>query len=809
MAEDFINEIYSKAELIYIYRQCLDLLTIKDLSRFSKLWSAYSGKILDIVCEMRNSDDVLATRLENMAFGVIGNIKDPMLAKELIEGGIIPILYQYIDKYRGIDVTEGEWQLKSSRSGYLTMYNNKLSCHIHSLDNPMWEARNEVKARYNGSYDRALLLGAGLGYTAKALWELSEGSIDIYIFEKDKCIEEYARMYGVIDSIAEDKLHYIVKEDMIDLYSEFLAMQIGEEKSLTLIQEWMAECVDEPIKSDIKTQIMSEWALISFENNYNINYWRNRKKFTGEWADLEGKYQGREFIVVAAGPSLDSNIQYIKNSVGSKIIICVNTVLKRMLKEGIKPDYVCLIDPTVGVFAHVDGVEDKTEDIPLIAESVAYWKFLDVYKGPIYRVFGAYYKEAIEEAKNIGARKIDIGSTVSNLVIEAAVCMGARRIEMIGMDLAFPGDKQYAGSNSAACKNNYQEYFSVKSADGGNVRTVDTYNIFRSDIEKQIFRNEEIEFENMSPNGALINGSYNGGWRQYKLSKLLPNRSDISDDNYRSLSRIGGLISCLEEGYKNHKDVLQKVLFDEFYSEGEKLKIIEILKKWYDYANSIHDTVAMLYLDTVLLTIEYDDKLATEFIKLISSTQMDYKERYFWYCQLKNKIENGDIENSVIINAYLDALKEAITDEVCSLISFEKNEDDMTAEYNNTCYVIVDQLSKEDIANGSEAFAFAEEAMEHGKKVLVINTAEKFPFGSFMPVYAETIRINDDELISNDSIIYKGKQIPYFQCESCMPDIGNIKLLLEFIQKTNPSEIMSYTDDSIVVWTMEKSYKSC
>lgn len=804
MAEDFICGIYSKSELIYIYRQCAELLTIRDLSKFSKLWSAYSAKILAVVEEIRQSDDSLANRLEGMAYAVIGNISDPLLALELIEGGIIPILYQYIDKYRGIDVTEGEWTLKSSRSGYLTLYNNKLACHIHALDNPMWEARNEAKVLYDGSYDRVLMFGAGLGYLAKALWELSEGSLDIYIFERDECIEEYAHMYGVVDSISEDRIHYIVNKDMVELFSDYLSMQIGEYKNLIIVQDWMAECIEEPIRSDIKNQIMSDRALMSFKACYNVNFWRNKKRFSGEISELFGKHKGKDFIVVAAGPSLDDNIHYIKENIGSKIVVCVNTVLKRMLNEGIKPDYVCLIDPTVGVFPHVDGIEEKTKDIPLIAESVAFWKFLNVYKGPIYRVFGANYSFSIEEAKRINEPIIDIGSTVSNLVIEAAVRMGAKRIEMVGMDLAFPGDMQYAGDNSKHSKSAYQEYLSVKSVDGQTVQTVDTFNIFRADIEKQICRNLDIEFENLSTKGALINGSYNGTWREYCVSKLLTDRSILSDKNYQALVYIGSMISSIEEGYKTHRDILQKVMFDEIIDAAEKNEIMHVLNKWRENAKAMNDTATIIYLDTIILTIAYDNSVATELINLIDSAQIDYKCRYFWYCQLKYKLEKGGISDSGLIADFLNILKKSITDDVSNQVSIVKNDKVIDNPKNNLCCVIVDQLNQDDIVNEVEALSVAEEAIERGMQVLLINTSEKYPFGLFMPVYSETLRMNNDDFVVEDRICYKSKIIPYFQCESCMPDIGNIKLLLEYIQKSNPSEVISFTEDSVLVWVMEK-----
>lgn len=804
MAEEFISEIYSRAELLYIYRQCVDLLYIRDLSKFSKMWSAKSDMILEIINDIMQTDEAQAARLETMVYSVINNVNDIMLMIELIDGGIIPILYQYMRNYCGIDVTEGEWQLKSSRSGYLTMYNVKQKCHVHSLDNPMWEARAEAKALYDGKQDRALLFGAGLGYMAKALWEISEHSLDIYIYENNKKIEEYAHRYGVIDDIDADKLHYIVKEDIVDLYCDFCEMQLTHSNNLIVIQDWMVENIDEPIQSDIKNQIMSNWALISFQDNYRVNYWRNKKRFTGELSEIAGKHKEDEFIVVAAGPSLDESIGYIKENVGKKIIVCVNTVLKRLLNEGIKPDYACLIDPTVGVFKHVEGIEELTEDIPLIAESVAYWKFLDVYKGPIYRVIGANYTESIDEAYRINADITDIGSTVANLVIEVAVQLGAAKIEITGMDLSFPGDKLYAGDKSVHGENKYQDEFFVKSVDGGTVRTVDTYNIFRSDIEKQIFKYSGVEFENLSSHGALINGCVSGEWRKVSLCSLIKEKNIISDGNYKVLLRIIGLLPDVVEGYKQYPACFQDAEFKEFLNKSEREAILHILNVWHKFAQSINDSSATIFLDTVILEIEHNEDIMNELINLIVESPMDYKRRYFWYCQIKEKRVSKKAYMSDNAEKLLNILKNAIIEEISEKLSLKKDDSSKEEIENNTTIIFVDGMSTADKNNSSSAISAAVSAIDNGRQVLLINTAEKFPIGVSVPIYCEVSRSNDDDAINTDKIEVNGKVIPYFQCESCMPDIANIKLMLEYIRKANPSEVISFSEDSPLVWMIEQ-----
>jgi len=102
---------------------------------------------------------------------------------------------------------------------------------------------------------------------------------------------------------------------------------------------------EEEIKQLLKTDpFIKYWGT-----NYKINL--ENKVFNWEHSRplifLKNKmpYGQKPMVLVAAGPSLDNNIQYLKDFQNKCIICCVDILLFKLLENGIKPDYVLNIDP--------------------------------------------------------------------------------------------------------------------------------------------------------------------------------------------------------------------------------------------------------------------------------------------------------------------------------------------------------------------------------------------------------------------------------------------------------------------------------
>lgn len=71
--------------------------------------------------------------------------------------------------------------------------------------------------------------------------------------------------------------------------------------------------------------------LMKLRRDHGINYWSNRQRECKMISEMDASYIKKDVIIVAAGPSLDDNLQFLRENKGKKTIIAVGTVLKKLL----------------------------------------------------------------------------------------------------------------------------------------------------------------------------------------------------------------------------------------------------------------------------------------------------------------------------------------------------------------------------------------------------------------------------------------------------------------------------------------------
>ncbi|MBZ0172964.1 MAG: DUF115 domain-containing protein, partial [Phycisphaerales bacterium] len=107
---------------------------------------------------------------------------------------------------------------------------------------------------------------------------------------------------------------------------------------------------------------------------------------TGGIESLAGAGYGRPAIVVSAGPSLERNIDLLKDPKvrGHAVIIAVQTVLRPMLRRGIKPHFVCALDYHELSRRFYEGLTaEDVEGVTLVVEPKANPAILDAFPGRV------------------------------------------------------------------------------------------------------------------------------------------------------------------------------------------------------------------------------------------------------------------------------------------------------------------------------------------------------------------------------------------------------------------------------------------
>lgn len=156
---------------------------------------------------------------------------------------------------------------------------------------------------------------------------------------------------------------------------------------------------------------------------------------------LFGAFENKPAIVVSAGPSLQKNIDQLKDLKDRAVIISVDTALRPLLAAGIEPHLICTGDPQEANWRHLRGT--VTSQACLVAEPMTHPLSLEYFAD---RLFIASYGDKV---MTWVSRFIpDVGhvlcwGSVATMAFDLARKMGCDPIIFVGQDLSFPGGRTY------------------------------------------------------------------------------------------------------------------------------------------------------------------------------------------------------------------------------------------------------------------------------------------------------------------------------------------------------------------------------
>lgn len=229
---------------------------------------------------------------------------------------------------------------------------------------------------------------------------------------------------------------------------------------------------------------------------------------------LKNLFKDIPAIVVAAGPSLNKNIEQLKSLTSKAVIIAVDTIAQRLCEEGIIPDFICSIERDKDTYTYFYENKNYPSEITLIAPLLLYPGILEEFKGDIIIPMRENVGEYIWLQETLGLKgnnSISIGLSCAHVAFGFAEHIGASPIVLLGQDLAF-GDSEeesHAGGTIYDNKDFTNEVFSAINKThtegyyGGTVPTTDIWINFRKWFEIEIF-NENMVVINATEGGAKI-----------------------------------------------------------------------------------------------------------------------------------------------------------------------------------------------------------------------------------------------------------------------------------------------------------------
>lgn len=226
--------------------------------------------------------------------------------------------------------------------------------------------------------------------------------------------------------------------------------------------------------------------------------------------DIIGKkeFEDMSAILVAAGPSLDKNIEKLKQIKDSVFIMAVDTALNTVLKHDIIPDM------TISVDGHKPLVlfeDERVKNIPISLSAISNAKIIEQNNAMrFYELEQGEYLSAIYNKLGKEIKGLPTGGSVANNACSLLTLMGFKTIIFMGLDLAYPGGIEHtkeAYHELTLIDKSKKEYIEIEDIWGNKVLTEENMNLYRKWFESYIKIMPQIRFIDATEGGALIHGT--------------------------------------------------------------------------------------------------------------------------------------------------------------------------------------------------------------------------------------------------------------------------------------------------------------
>ncbi|OCL93730.1 6-hydroxymethylpterin diphosphokinase MptE-like protein [Aliarcobacter thereius] len=287
-------------------------------------------------------------------------------------------------------------------------------------------------------------------------------------------------------------------------------------------------------------------------------------------------------LYLAAGPSLDDNIDWIKKNHNRFFIVTIGAAYKKLLAKDIHIDIISTLDQDYEIINEKqfddESVRKISKDTIVFASSMTNNKILNKFNKDnlyIYEIFSKLHKD------NIVPQGFSVGEITFNLLLD----LNVKEMYIVGLDLALnqkTGDTHSKDSSSATSKLNLQEeknrdtYSARKSlieVKGNYSDAVFTTPVFFSSIksleEKIARKDEEVNIYNLSENGAFFNGT-----KPIRVNEIEIDSFEIFDIDSKKLLQELNNNSSIELSLKSKEIIKEEVNF----IENNIIKMIQDLK---------------------------------------------------------------------------------------------------------------------------------------------------------------------------------------------------------------------------------------
>ncbi|MDR2005987.1 MAG: DUF115 domain-containing protein [Acidaminococcales bacterium] len=253
----------------------------------------------------------------------------------------------------------------------------------------------------------------------------------------------------------------------------------------------------------------------AFRYMWHANQWRNLRIRSAPFTALREIIRNLPVIIVAAGPSLNENVHLLREVGDRAFVIACGSAIRVLHSRGIVPHLRLSIEGNSLQERLFDGIDPG--ECPLGYNDFIKSSVAQAYDGNCLEVFAAHnypLKSLFLRSRGIVVPEIGSGASVSNLGLFLAEALGAPKVILLGQDLCWRQDKNYADGGWASDKENrwiaaFTNRFPVKNMYGETVYTDSGFVNIKITLEHLALMSRDRHFINATEGGLNIAGFEN------------------------------------------------------------------------------------------------------------------------------------------------------------------------------------------------------------------------------------------------------------------------------------------------------------
>ena len=421
---------------------------------------------------------------------------NPDLKKKLEE------YHQRYEKENANGTWNGKHHLEMTNYGSYTLagQDDRGIYYYHSNVNPETEAMDFAKYYYDIEQDTYLIWGLGLAYHVKEMFRIDNG-ITMKVFESDLDVIYHCFMANPFPEILSSPNFSLVYDpDFTQIVSA-----LGNTENFIIHSPSLRHINNAKVREQMEQFFIRDSGKRNVKVLFESNSRENFRNLDGYVDELEPEFMGKDIVIVAAGPSLDKNVELLKSKKPGTIIMAVETVFRKLLSLGIDVDYMIVTDANSRIYSHIAGLEDR--QVPMLYLSTAFKGYAKNYKGKKYLICQDGYDKAEQLAKENGWNLYDTGGSVSTTALDVCIRLKCKSIAFIGLDLAYTDNLAHAAGAARREAGNTEDMQQVPAIGGGTVPVSRVFMIYNQWIANRVKKEDvTMQIYDATEGGAVIPG---------------------------------------------------------------------------------------------------------------------------------------------------------------------------------------------------------------------------------------------------------------------------------------------------------------